>query len=337
MKESQSSSLPDAVITSRPRFSLVWVVPIVALIIGGWLIYDDMAKRGPTITITFQDGSGLEAGKTVIDYKGVKVGLVSSVKLAPDLKTVNVIARLDKSAESLASEGTLFWVVRPEIGVEGIRGLDTLLSGQYIAVQPGTGKSQTTFNGLENPPPAGPDKPGINLLLQADRLGSLEMGSPIYYREVKVGEVDRYRLADDSGSVLIHIHIDKPYDALIRENTRFWNASGIGVSLGLLGVKVQTESLAALLSGGVGFATPDNDNMGGPVPSGAVFELSNDLDESWLKWKPSIPLDFTGSDASGSLFPNAATMIHEPTTTTPAAPSAPVSPSPPSHGMPGHH
>ncbi|MGE9295143.1 MAG: intermembrane transport protein PqiB [Puniceicoccales bacterium] len=295
MSNESKDHLPDVIVAEKTGFSIIWIVPLIALAIAGYLIYDTYTKRGEEIEITFKDGSGLVAGKTEIQYLGVQVGIVKSVSLDEKLSQVVVTARLDKSADGLATQGAAYWVVRPEIGIGGIRGLDTLLSGPYIGVEPGDGQTpQTEFTGLPEQPAAGPNEPGLNIILQAEKLGSLKDGDPIYYREFQVGEVDQVSLASDARSVHAHVHIKEDYAPLIRTNTRFWNASGIGMDLSLFGgAKIKTESLSSLLTGGVAFATPDNDAMGGEVQDGAVFKLFDDPEDDWAKWSPTIDLPDT--------------------------------------------
>lgn len=296
MDKEEKNSLPEVVTTKHSRFSIIWVVPLIALAVAGWLAYDSFARRGPDIKITFKDGSGLIAGKTEIQYLGVKVGQIEKVHLDEKLSQVVVSARLEKSAAGLATQGAEFWVVRPQIGIGGVRGLDTLISGPYIGVSPGDGSNPVTeYTGLPEQPPASPKQPGLNLILQAEELGSLAIGDPVYYREFQVGEVDQVYLADDARTVHAHIHIKPEYAPLVHENTRFWNASGIGMDLGLFGAKVKTESLSAILSGGVAFATPPNDQMGAPAASGAVFKLFDEPEDDWSKWSPTIQLPNTSA------------------------------------------
>ncbi len=314
----KTDPLPEPVTTRRSRFPLVWIAPVLALVIGIWLIFDELDKRGPKISITFNDGSGIEKGKTQITYRGVKVGTVETVELATDLNNVVVTAVLEKAYANIASADSIFWIVRPEIGLRGITGLDTLMSGQYIAVQPGGGAPTLSFTGQENPPPSAQDKPGLNVIVQTNSLGSITEGSPVYYREVQVGAVDRIRLSETAQKVLIHLHIDKPYDALVRQNTRFWNASGLNVSLGLTGIKVHSESLESLLAGGIAFATPNNPDMGDTVPAGSIFDLATEADSSWSEWNPTIALNFTPTTTTGAdYFPTSTkSAIHEPEGTT---------------------
>lgn len=290
MSEMIHSDLPEAVMKKRRKFSVIWLIPIIAVGIGAWLIYQTVVERGIPITISFKNGEGLVSKKTFIHHKGVEVGLVDDVELGPDLKEVIVKATLDKSAAGLAREGTGFWIVRPRVGPAGITGLDTLVSGVYIAASPGTGEPTREFIGLNEPQVGSKNAPGLNVVLTADRLGSLQVSSPVYYREIQVGIVENYGLAEDSEKVEIYIHIDDRYAPLIRQNTRFWNASGIKMETSLLGMTIKTESLASVLAGGIAFATPNNKRMGPPSKHGDVFKLHDAPEKSWLKWRPEIPL-----------------------------------------------
>jgi paraquat-inducible protein B len=276
---------------SRARsLPLVWIVPLVAVAVGGWMAFHELSNRGPEITIEFADGSGVEADKTILEHKGVAVGLVKAVELQPDLGGVTVRVQLDKSAAAIASEGAQFWIVHPEIGFSGVRGLETLLTGARINVRPGKGPPAQHFTGLKRMPPPELAEQGRSFVLQSDRLGSLNTGSPVFYREVKVGSVETSRLADDGSSVLIRIHLEAPYGDLVRTNTRFWNAGGFSFKVGLLGAELKNTSLESLVSGGVAFATPDAPALAPPAPEGAVFQLTPEPDKDWLKWAPKIPL-----------------------------------------------
>lgn len=307
--------LPKPEVSRRKQLPLVWIVPVIALAICIWLAADELAKRGPTISITFDDGSGIEKGKTGINYRGVRVGVVEDVELKPDYQGVKVTARLKKAYADMARANSVFWIVRPEIGFRGITGLDTLISGQYIAVEPGDGPPTRDFAGHNDAPPSAADRPGLNVIVQTNQLGSISEGDPVYYREFQVGQVDRIRLSETAQKVLVHLHIDKPYDALVRQNTRFWNASGVNASLGLLGVDIHTESLEALLAGGIAFATPNNPDMGDTVPEGAIFDLAVESDSSWLEWSPAIALEFSSETTAPGYFPESSkSAVHEPDT-----------------------
>lgn len=281
-------STPAPKITRSPTLPLVWIVPIIALIVGGWMVFRQMRQRGPEIAITFADGSGIDPGRTALVYKGVSVGVVREVVLSDDLGGVTVQVQLQKSAEALAREGAQFWVVSPEIGFSGVRGLDTLLKGARIAVRPGTGAPAKTFQGLDRSPPEENLSEGRAFLLMGDKLGSLRPGAPVFFREVKVGSVETSKLSEDSAAVLVRIRIQTPYVDLVRANTQFWNAGGANIKVSLLGAEVKSTSLESLFIGGVAFSTP---NAEAPVAQdGAVFKIHNEADKDWLKWEAKIPI-----------------------------------------------
>ena len=251
-----ASEVPQAAVARKRRISLVWLIPIVAAIAGAWLIYTTFAERGPTITITFQAASGIEPGKTPIRYRDVQLGLVQTVQLTDDLTHVLVTARIEKSAASHLREGTQFWIESARITAGGVSGLGTLLSGSYIVMRPGPGEPARAFTALDTPPVYQVDVPGKRVTLQADKLGSVSPGSPIYFRGIEVGSVLGYQLEDNGTDVNIFAFVRSPYDVFVREDSRFWNASGIDVSVTGAGVNVQTESVQAILMGGVAFDTP---------------------------------------------------------------------------------
>jgi paraquat-inducible protein B len=246
--------LPTPAVRNRrwiPR--LVWLVPIVAAIIGISLLVRNWENEGPRITITFLSGEGVQVGKTLVKYRDVTVGRVSAVVLSADHQTVLVTADLSKDAASLLKADTQFWIVRPRIGVGSVSGLDTLLSGVYIGMKTGTATlSERQFVGLENPPALSHGPHGRELQLRAARAGSLAIGAPVYFRQFQVGRVIDENLLPD-GSTRVTVFVEAPYDRFVTPVTRFWNASGIDVKLGADGLSVQTESLAAVLAGGLAF------------------------------------------------------------------------------------
>ncbi|AOB31240.1 paraquat-inducible protein B [Bordetella sp. H567] len=255
---SGKDDIADPSVTRRKRrLSWIWLVPVVAAIAAGGLVLRTWLQAGPTITITFQTAEGLEAGKTQIRYKDVNVGLIESIRLSEDRSHVVTTAQLAKEAASLAQEGTTFWVVRPRLGLSGVSGLSTLLSGAYIGVDAPrkveTGRPKTQFTGLEVPPEVAQDRAGRRFQLRANTLGSLDIGSPVYYRRIPVGQVIGYRLRDDGQEVDIQIFIDAPNERFVTAATRFWNASGFDFSLGANGLKVRTQSLLSLALGGLAF------------------------------------------------------------------------------------
>lgn len=241
----------------RSHPSLVWLVPVLAALIGLAMLVNSWLSAGPVITITFQTAAGLEAGKTPVRYKDVTVGSVTSIALSDDGSHVVATVALVKNAENLTRENTRFWVVRPRIGAGGISGVDTLLSGAYITVDVGDAPSYAkSFTGLETPPTVIGGMPGKSFVLRASDMGSLDIGSPVYYRRIQVGRLASY-LLDPSGQVInIQVFIDAPYDSFVTTDTRFWNASGVDVSLGSEGLRLRAQSVATLVAGGIAFDTP---------------------------------------------------------------------------------
>jgi paraquat-inducible protein B len=246
--------LPTPLVQNRrwiPR--LVWAVPIVAAVIGISLLIRNWENAGPRITISFLSGEGVQVGKTLVKYRDVTVGRVSAVGLSADHQTVVVSADFSKDAASLLKADTQFWIVRPRIGVGSVSGLDTLLSGVYIGMKTGAATlRERQFVGLENPPALSHGPRGRELQLHAARAGSLAIGAPIYFRQFQVGRVIDENLLGD-GSTRVTVFVEAPYDGFVKPVTRFWNASGIDVRLGADGLNVQTESLAAVLAGGIAF------------------------------------------------------------------------------------
>jgi paraquat-inducible protein B len=267
--------MPEAVVSSRRhQISIVWFVPLVAILIGGWLVYKTLSEKGPTITVSFKSAEGLEAGKTKIKYKDVELGQVTEIRLTPDLSRVLVTAELVKEAEDFLSANTRFWIVRARVAAGQISGLGTLFSGAYIGLDPGNpGLPGTQFVGLETPPVVTTDLPGSHFRLHASRLGSLDIGAPVYFRQIKVGQVVGYNLQEDGKAVSVKIFINDPIDKQVYKNTRFWNASGLDFAIDAGGIRVNTESLVTILIGGIAFDTPANLEPGGPAEDGDNFKL----------------------------------------------------------------
>ncbi len=281
------------VVRHRRSLPLIWVVPVVAFLVGGWLIARNSREHGPEIVIRFENGSGIEAGKTILEYKGVAVGAVQDVQLDDKLDSVLVHVQLAKNAAELARSDSEFWLVRPEIGFGGIKGLDTLLTGARLKVRPGSGgQPAKEFTALKRAPllESSSDR-GRSFILRADKLGALTPGAPVFFREMKVGFVETHKLTPDADGVLVRIRVRRPYDQLVRADTKFWNAGGIAVKVNLFGAQIRSNSLESLVSGGVAFATPENaDANVTPAADGAEFPLADDVDKDWLKWKPKIPI-----------------------------------------------
>ena len=258
---SQTGSLPLPRVSRKPKRNLawVWLIPIVAALIGLSIIWNSVSKQGPKISIVFESASGLEVGKTQIRYRDVVIGMVKAIRLSPKRDSVIVDAELSKDAAGLAHSGTSFWIVKPRVGLGGVSGLSTLLSGVYIETDTSDALSsqsdKTEFIGLEQPPPITSDRPGSKFKLRAPDLGSLGAGSPVFYRRIQVGMVTTFKLDSVGKFVDMDIFIDAPYDKYVNESTRFWNESGIDVTLSSDGVQVNTQSLVSLIAGGISFAS----------------------------------------------------------------------------------
>ena len=271
------AEIPTAVPTRRRGWSVpfIWIVPIIAALIGGWLVVKGILERGPTITITFKTAEGLEAGKTKIKYKNVDVGEVKTVKLSEDRQGIVATAEIVKEAEPYLVEDSRFWVVRPRVAGGQVSGLGTLFSGSYIGLD--IGKSNTErrdFIGLETPPLYTADMPGRHFTLESKDLGSLGIGSPVYYRQVEVGSVVAHELNKDGKAVTLKIFINAPYEQYVTTGTRFWNVSGINVAVDAAGIKVDTQSLASILIGGIAFEAPPGSAPAAPAEENHVFTLA---------------------------------------------------------------
>jgi paraquat-inducible protein B len=280
---------PD--IDKRPRFPLVWFLPLIAVLISGWLIYKSIAAKGPQITISFPDAEGLEVDKTKIRYLNVEIGKVTDININGDLKTIYVTAQMHSEAEQYLKENTGFWVVRPQVGLGGVSGLGTLFSGPYIEIKPGDGRDKTDFVGLETPPLLKTNAEGRKFILETNDLGSLHAGAPISFHGINVGEVLSHELSTEANAIKLKIFINKPYDQFIRKNTRFWIDSGVDLSASADGIKVRTGPLIALLSGGIAFRTSPYDKPADIQPENSEFTLYDNYEQSnevfygkTLKW-----------------------------------------------------
>jgi paraquat-inducible protein B len=274
----ERAALAEPEVRRRRGISPIWAVPIVALIVAGWLGYTAFAEKGPAITISFNTAAGIEAAKTRIKHHDIELGVVERVEPNADLSQVLVTARMNKRAAAHLNEGTNFWVVRPRISLSGLSGLDTLVSGAYVEMDPGAGKSTRSFKGLEVPPVVRSDEPGSEFALTTQKLGSVGPGSPIYFRGIKVGEVVRYAFEGPDQGINLRVFVRKPYDALINDGTRFWNASGVTLSTGAEGFKVEVDSLEAVLAGGIAFETFEK--AGQPSKEGSTFRLFDGRDQA---------------------------------------------------------
>ena len=265
-----TQDIPYAKLVTRLRspISLIWIVPLLAVLIGIGLAVNAVLQRGPEIELQFASADGLEANKTRLKYKDVAIGTVTAIALTEDHHSVKVTVQMDKQAAPLLVEDSRFWVVRPRFAAGGVSGLSTLLSGAYIALDPG--KSSSTkdgFVGLESPPLVVGDMPGRQFVLSADDLGSLDIGAPVYYRHIQVGRVVAYALRPDGQGVDVRVFVDAPYDRFVTAATRFWHASGIDVSVGADGMKLEMQSLLSLAAGGIAFGGDDAGAGEAPVES----------------------------------------------------------------------
>ena len=291
--------IPQAVLRPEHRISWIWLVPLLAVVLAGWLGYRAWLSRGLVITVQFDEGHGLQPGDD-IRYHGITVGRVRSVDLARDLDGVVVNAALHLQAPRLARAGTRIWVVRPQLDVTGVAGLETLVGPRYLAMLPGDGRRQRTFFGLAEPPIVESIQPGdLEIILEAPQRAGVRPGAPVLYRQVPVGTVLSVGLTSDGGAVEARVHIQKAYAQLIRPETRFWNVGGFEARLGLRGVSIAMESVEALVAGGVALATPPD--AGEVVRTGHRFPLEAEPEDKWLEWEP---LAVIGS----SLLPPGAVM-----------------------------
>ena len=270
--------LPQPVVTRR-RFnaSLIWLVPALAALVALSLVVNAWLQAGPQITISLQSAEGLDPGTTPVKYKSVVIGRVHKIRLSGDRSHVLVTVALEKSAEGFATKGTRYWVVRPRIGLGGVSGIDTLLSGAFIGADVGeSDEPEYDFKGLETPPAVNHGAPGRSYTLHSDDLGSLDIGSPVYYRHIQVGRVVSYQLDPDGKGVSLGIFVDGPNDRFVTASTRFWNASGVDLSIGAGGLKLNTQSLATVLAGGVAFQDPPGPHDSTPAAEHTSYRLYGD-------------------------------------------------------------
>lgn len=257
----KTPDFPDAEATPRSRWRLqiVWLVPVLAVLIGGWLAVKAVIEKGPTITISFVTADGLEAGKTKVKFKNVDIGLVKTVTLTPDHERVIATADINKNATNMLVDTTRFWVVRPRISGGTVSGIGTLLSGSYIEMDVGKSKAERReFVGLETPPAIANDVPGREFILKSTNMGSLDVGTPVYFRRLQVGQISGYKLDPDGHGVTLRVFINAPYDKFVLSDTRFWHASGVDVTVGSGGIQVNTQSLVSIMIGGVAFESLPN-------------------------------------------------------------------------------
>jgi paraquat-inducible protein B len=303
---------PEATIRARVgrsrRLSPIWAIPIVTVLIAGYLVWHEFAKRGPTIVVTFETAEGLTAGQSQVRLLDVTIGTVQGIALSEDRGRVNVTIRMDREVEALLTRDARFWVVKPRLFAGTVSGLSTLLSGAYIQLAPGSRDAPParSFTGLEDPPLLVADDPGRTVMLRTERLGSLSVGSPVFFRDLSVGEVLGWDISDMAEHVTIHAFIRAPYDRYIHEGSRFWNASGVSLKLGAEGVQLQLESIRALLLGGIAFETPEAARRGAAASPDHVFRLYASQEAAQnANDRRRIPLVSYFTDSVGGLSPGA--------------------------------
>ena len=300
MSDKHPTALVRTRIDHKSRLPLIWAIPVVTVVIGAWLAWTTISERGPLITITFETAEGLQANMSHVKHKDVDMGVVEKIALTKDMKGVQVTVRMNREAEPLLTDKAQFWVVRPRFFAGAISGLQTLFSGSYIDLLPSSegGTPARSFVGLENPPVLQSDIPGRTFLLQAKRIGSLNLGSPIMFRDLEVGEILGWDVGEMAREITIHAFVRAPFDKYVHDNSRFWNASGASVQLGPNGLQLQVESLRAVVLGGIAFATPDDPKFPNESPADQPFTLYENKDAADTSvFKRSVPFvaNFTSS------------------------------------------
>jgi len=266
----------------RSRISLIWLIPLVAAVIAAWLGYRTVSQQGSVVTLSFRSGDGMVAGQTRVRHKAVELGEVETVRLSDDMSHVIVTVRMRREADPYLTDRARFWVVRPRLSSGSLAGIETLVSGSYIEMDPGgrDGERRLEFTGLEQPPGVRSGEPGRTFTVKAQRIGSLGPGAPVFYRDITVGEVLGYDIGNGTGPVTVQLFIRAPYDTFVRKGTHFWNASGLSVQVGNGGLHVEVASLQAVLSGGVAFDSPSPQPNEPSSDSGAEFPLYNNFAEA---------------------------------------------------------
>lgn len=287
---------PAPAIKQSNRISAIWFLPLLALILGAWLLYKHYANAGTDITIHFANANGILVGKTQVRYQGVAVGKVKAIKLDEDIQGVYVHVEIDKQAEHMLKDGSQFWLVKPKASLTGISGLETLFSGSYINMQPGMGADKRRFVAADEQPLIQPEQ-GLTVKLLAKDMGSVSVGSPVYYKKIQVGEVYDFRLVRDAQEVEIHLNIDTKYADLVKQDTRFWNVSGIRADFSFNGLQVNTESLASIISGAIAFDSPKD---GIKAPANFLFKFYDDVNAAGRGAKVQLKLSKLDNIGAGT-------------------------------------
>lgn len=259
------------------RWSPVWIIPVLTALIGAWILFYHFSHQGPEVTLITSSAEGIEAGKTTIKSRNVNVGQVETVSLSEDLQQVIIKARLDSGMEKMLRDDSVFWVVKPQVGREGISGLGTLLSGAYIQLQAGSkGEEKEQYDLMDSPPLASPDAKGIRVVLTSDRAGQLNPGDPVLFRGFQVGTVETSHFDPQTRKIRYQLFVRSPYDGLVTSNVRFWKESGVNFDMSSAGIRVEMGSLTTLFSGGVSFDVPDGWEQGAKAENSATYALFND-------------------------------------------------------------
>ncbi|WP_042444377.1 intermembrane transport protein PqiB [Azospirillum sp. B510] len=315
--DSSTPHPPEVAVSTRRRLSILWLLPLVAALIAGWLGWRWLEERGPQIVITFPSGDGLEAGRTRIKHKNVELGVIEAVRLSDDLSQVIATARMDRAATRHLKEGTRFWVVAPRLSLAGVSGLSTVVSGTYVEMEPGGGDDRREFDALDEPPAVRADVPGRSFSLKAEQLGSLAQGSPVYFRGVQIGEVMSYNLSPQDRTVSVSVFVRAPYESVVHEGSRFWRSSGVQFTAGADGIKFQTESLKTLVLGGVVLETPPDPEAGPQAADWASFVLYEDQasaaaarDRLRVRYRLEFPGSVQGLQAGAPVLMRGLTVGH---------------------------
>lgn len=280
--EPPSNDVPAATVKAPRWFHFIWLVPVAAAVIAIYLAYETLAMRGPLVTLTFASGQGLAAGQTKVEHNDVAIGSVESVTLSKDLNQVVAKVRMDQNAAPLLTDHARFWVVRPRLSLTDVSGLQTLVSGSFIAIDPGEsgGKPQHDFRGLDQPPGVRSDQPGQTFTLKAPTLGWLQTNAPVFYHDVTVGHLLDYQMQGPDHLITMHVFIRAPYDQFVRTETHFWNSSGISANIGPDGVRIAVESIEAVLAGGINFENFEDAGQAPAANPETTFQLYNSYNEA---------------------------------------------------------
>nr|WP_113869048.1 PqiB family protein [Brenneria salicis]NMN91509.1 paraquat-inducible protein B [Brenneria salicis ATCC 15712 = DSM 30166]RBP58425.1 paraquat-inducible protein B [Brenneria salicis ATCC 15712 = DSM 30166]RLM29348.1 hypothetical protein BHG07_15535 [Brenneria salicis ATCC 15712 = DSM 30166] len=277
MQDNKPEISSQATVKNKHRLSAFWLLPLIALMIAGWLVYTNQQERGASVTIDFVSADGIVAGRTPVRYQGVEVGIVQDIKLSDDLHTIQVEASIKSDMEEALRSGTQFWLVTPKASLAGVSGLDALVGGNYIGMMPGPGEPQTHFSALDTQPKYRVNTGELLIHLQADDLGSLNTGSLVYYRKIPVGKVYDYTVSQNHHGVTIDVLIERRFTDLVKKNSRFWNVSGFNADIGFNGAKIEMENLAALVNGAIAFDSPEEGETAAAEQS---YRLYPDLAQS---------------------------------------------------------